>query len=280
MIMIIEEIKHHNSFKQLLSSNLLIYGFVLTDQTFYIDDILIGDVVMSIKEVEFENEYGLRNRSVIFTVPNTNEYELSIFLFESSIHSNANGLNTSNLYKLLKILRNLIKPNENDFLGLLGECLFIYHLIQINETPKISSWHLNLSSPFDFTLGDEIFEIKTTSGDVRKHSIKYIQPDLLLKDFRRKKYYVSIVISNHQPDYDIKSLIDQIRVNLNDEVSSIFNSIINKYDNRIIENGYKFNLSNTLNSIKIIDVESVGEIKINNDKIDFVNLNIPVFFDF
>jgi hypothetical protein len=99
--MIIEEIKHHNSFKQLLSSNLLIYGFVLTDQTFYIDDILIGDVVMSIKEVEFENEYGLRNRSVIFTVPNTNEYELSIFLFESSIHSNANGLNTSNLYKLL-----------------------------------------------------------------------------------------------------------------------------------------------------------------------------------
>lgn len=276
--MTIDDLRYKHSFRKLSNGNELIYGLVLNDQSAHFRKLSIEKINISVKNVEFDDS-GVLLRSVVFNLPIDPDNDLYIFLLDTFIVSNSNGVNFDDLEKLIKVLKSLHSNKYSDYYGLIGECVFIYYLIINNQRDQITAWHSEISDTYDFVSGDTVYEIKSTSGNIRRHSLKYTQHDFLLRDFRKKKYYISIVISNYLPQFTLLKLVDEIRNLLDGDTLSKFNSTISKYDKRLFDYPDKFNLDKTLESIVYVDVHKIGEITVINNLVDFNNLSIPVFFD-
>ena len=163
---------------------------------------------------------------------------------------------------------------------MLGECIFIYWLTTNSKSNEILWWHQSINDNFDFTSGDVIYEVKTTNNSYRKHLIKYNQHQILVNDYRKSKYYVSVLVIDTEPDIDLKNLISEIQIKLFGEELHHFNNIIQKYKKEIFDNPFKFNLNESIKSIKFVSSEDIGDIHIENRFIDFESLNIPIKFDF
>jgi len=273
-----DELRYKNSFRKFSDENLLIYGIILVDQSFFLKEFHVGKINISIKEVEFDDS-NVKVRSVIFNFQFDKENELFIFLLDSFIKSNSDGVTSNDIIKLIKVLKSLSINNLGDYYGLVGECIFIYDLIKKGQIDQLNSWHRDLNDIYDFVQGDTIYEIKTTTGNIRKHSLKYLQHKLLMNDFREHKFYVSIVISKYSLDHTLSSLVREIEKMLFGKILSEFKSKISKYDDRLFEISEKFDLNETLNSILYMDVNNIGDISIENKFVDTNNLSIPVFFD-
>lgn len=99
-------------------------------------------------------------------------------------------LSSDDLYNLYNDISNIFKPmtfDNNKFIGLIGELMFIdymHDLFEINMTSYYQSTNDHL---VDFKYNDTIFEIKTTLSDIRKHIINNDQ-------LRGNGYLVSIRI--------------------------------------------------------------------------------------
>ena len=130
-----DELRYKNSFRKFSDENLLIYGIILVDQSFFLKEFHVGKINISIKEVEFDDS-NVKVRSVIFNFQFDKENELFIFLLDSFIKSNSDGVTSNDIIKLIKVLKSLSINNLGDYYGLVGECIFIYDLIKNIKVKK------------------------------------------------------------------------------------------------------------------------------------------------
>jgi signal transduction histidine kinase len=230
---------------------------------------------------------------------NVNEDILIDFIYNLNITSliNKNTFNikksasdTSNFIKSLKLFSNDEMYSSQTIINInqLLKNILLELKPQYENRINIT---LNLHSLSDFMGYSE--ELRKTFKEIIFNSIqsipekgniiiesKYNQHQILVNDYRKSKYYVSVLVIDTEPDIDLKNLISEIQIKLFGEELHHFNNIIQKYKKEIFDNPFKFNLNESIKSIKFVSSEDIGDIHIENRFIDFESLNIPIKFDF
>ena len=273
------DIQNTGSFRTKSNSGCIIYGFVFFEQTVTFNNFFIDNILVSRKFVEFDNS-GVKNVAVIFEfLDEQHNEDLIVFLLDSFVNAYVDGITINDFDNIIKVLRSFTNNKKNDYIGLFGECVFIYYLLLNERVNEIRWWHTSQFDNYDFTSGTTIYEVKSTTNVVRKHFLKYKQHQILLDDYRLNKYYISLILIKSEPDTDLKTLVSYIRDSLSGDDLNYFNKIINLYSRELLEFDNMFNLKESVASVREVPVDKVGSLFVDNDNIDFDSFDIPIKFD-
>lgn len=162
---------------------------------------------------------------------------------------------------LIKLFEKISKKKESALIGLWGE-LFIIYNCKDNENLKniINAWHPENEETFDFYMGNEGIEIKTTSQGNRKHHFSYEQ----LSSNNNKIIIASIMLRASNSGFSVKDLKEKILKNLKDQtcidkLNYLYDIItINSTDEEIEK--AKYDLNWALNNISFFDQKNVPKI--------------------
>jgi Putative PD-(D/E)XK family member, (DUF4420) len=132
-------------------------------------------------------------------------------------------------------------------IGLFGELIF---MLAADATDRyVLGWHENSEDPFDFKIGVDRYEVKTTSGPMRRHWFSLNQ---IVNNTEFQVKYVSVrtttLIDKGSSCID---LIDDVRLRLTGEVLSKFNTRLDAYPWQQFK--AKFDREQAMKSIKIFD---------------------------
>ena len=120
---------------------------------------------------------------------------------------------------LISIFSPCHKCNEEKIKGLWGELL----VIEQSKEPEmlIDAWHRNSNDKFDFTLGKDKIEVKSTASDERKHSFSIGQLD---PSKNSNLIIASIFVrpsALSESGLSIKNLYDKIQIKISSSLSRL-----------------------------------------------------------
>jgi hypothetical protein len=99
-------------------------------------------------------------------------------------------------------------------LGLFGELLILEHLIgEIGSGPAVESWQGPLSEEHDFVFGDIHLEIKTTSGELRRHMMHGFTQLVPLRGVPLSLISIQLTRTSHEGGSTLGELVSRIRQN-------------------------------------------------------------------
>ena len=178
------------------------------------------------------------------------DYLISIYyLLYSRLFSNKSILNS--LLELSDFFE-FRSQNFNEFIGLLGELLFIYSADEKKELIKM--WHSGVSDKFDFS-GGHYVEVKTTLGTRRLHHLSSDQID-----YNLNPDIVSVKVQHVEEGASIHDLVAIITTYLDDETLLIFASKLKLYKclNDYTFSKFKINLDDSIRSIKFFKLPLIS----------------------
>lgn len=145
--------------------------------------------IISIGEDEKVNDFVL----ITFSSVNSHLQRYFIEIFSMMLSSlpelPSHDSVTMETEKLVTIFHSLDKPPLKKIQGLWAELLVIEQAK--NSECVARAWHNNPSSKYDFTLGEEKIEVKSTSSDIRKH---HFSLDQLNPSVNSKLLVASIIV--------------------------------------------------------------------------------------
>lgn len=96
--------------------------------------------------------------------------------------------------------------------GLFGELLVLEHLIdKIGAGPGVASWQGPLREEHDFVFDDVHLEVKTTTGEQRRHMVHGFTQLVPLRGVPLSLVSVQLTRSNHEGGRTLSQLISQLR---------------------------------------------------------------------
>lgn len=162
---------------------------------------------------------------------------------------------------LIKLFEKISNKRETDLIGLWGELFIIYNCKDYESLKNIiNAWHPENEEIFDFYMGNEGIEIKTTIQGNRKHHFSYEQLSLN----NNKIIIASILLRITNSGYSVKDLKEKIEKSLKDQIyidkiNYLYDIItINSTEEQI--NKTKFDLDWALRNIVFFDQKNVPKI--------------------
>lgn len=244
--------------------------FVITNNT-----ITIPNIEREFLRVEFDipcsiclsgKEIQKNNFSIITLCSNDmslQEYFINIFnmiLRKISSHPSNKELSIE-VECLISIFTSLSKPARKKAQGLWAELLVIEK--SLNPETLVASWHRQSNAKYDFTMGRDKIEVKSTSTGERVH---HFSLDQLNPSPNSRLLIASIIVRESAPDVNglsIKDLYDKICVRLtNNELRLRLYSIIMETigrDYKNINNMY-FDYTEASDSIAFFSCQDIPKI--------------------
>ena len=102
--------------------------------------------------------------------------------------------------------------SQDKEVGLYGELLVLEYLIgNIGAGPAVASWQGPLSEEHDFVFGEVHLEIKTTSGEQRRHIMHGFTQLVPLRDVPLSLISIQLTRSNHEGGRTLWQMVSQLR---------------------------------------------------------------------
>lgn len=102
--------------------------------------------------------------------------------------------------------------SQDKEVGLYGELLVLEYLInKIGAGPAVASWQGPLSEEHDYVFGDVHLEVKTTSGEQRRHVMHGFTQLVPLRGLPLSLISIQLTRSNHEGGRTLSQLVSQIR---------------------------------------------------------------------
>jgi len=102
--------------------------------------------------------------------------------------------------------------SQSKEVGLFGELLVLEYLIgKIGAGPAVASWHGPLNEEHDFAFGDVHLEVKTTSGEQRRHMMHGFMQLVPLRGVPLSLISIQLTRSNHEGGRTLSQMISQLK---------------------------------------------------------------------
>ena len=143
-------------------------------------------------------------------------------------------------------------PPDKKLVGLLGELVFIYNSKIKNSA--VSMWHSSVNDTYDFSSEGELFEVKTTTGYKRIHSLSSSQIES-----SSNAVIVSIRLLVTESGSNLYTLIDGIEPHLDVENKEKFKKLINETigENKEFAKKFTFDLPDALESLRYYSIPNI-----------------------
>ena len=217
---------------------------------------------------EDENQLSEYLTIIELNIKNENLSEYFLAVSESIVNKlpeNPNIKDFENVFKdFIRIFEKLMAPPLKTIQGLWSELLFI----SISKDPDffVEAWHANPKQIFDFIIGDQALEIKSTNNESRIHSFSLSQ----LNPNKKLELFIVSIIVNQSINYgkSISALLDDLKPKLNENnFIKILEVVAHTLGENLVE-GIKinFDFKPAVDSIKYYNYIDIPRIK---------NLDVP-----
>jgi hypothetical protein len=209
-----------------------------------------GEFIKLELDKNLATEFGTIDRAFSLTFANlSDEHELATFAIANGLQElfvKCNGVVPIEAVRSLALSNFKLSTREIE-IGLFGELIF---MLAADATDRyVLGWHENSKDPFDFKVGEDRYEVKTTSGPMRRHWFSLNQ---VVNNAEFQVKYASVrtttLIDKGSSCID---LIQEVRLRLTGAVLSNFNTRLDSYPwQQFIS---KFDREQAIKSIKIFD---------------------------
>jgi len=159
------------------------------------------------------------------------------------------------LSKFPKIL--LSKETE---VGLFGELSLI--AAGVEKSKMVMGWHSNSNSTFDFSLGGNRLEVKTSIRPTRIHWLRSTQS---LDEPEENLFYVSVYAPEDATGLNLLDLINRIKLTLDNTAQRLFDEKLSFYD--MSESKTKFDFAQTVKSFKFFESRNIPRPRFDSNQI-------------
>lgn len=225
---------------------------------------VIGEFIKLELNKNLTTEFGTIERAFCLTFANlSDEHELATFAIANGLQElfvSCNGAVPIEAIRSLALNNFKLSTREIE-IGLFGELIF---LIAAGVPERyVLGWHENSHDPFDFKIGEDRYEVKTTTGPMRRHWFSLNQ---VVNNAEFNVKYVSVRTSTLiDQGSSCMDLIQDIRSSLAGVLLSRFNKQLEAYPcEQFIS---KFDRDQAIKSIKIFESNQLPVPSFSNGKV-------------